>query len=422
MSGNNSGQGMGCSLWLIDFIYNKVTNRRIKKFNKQARALEEYDIISNDVLFPAISYRENIIISGGDTPERMSLCERLIQNCSNQKQAVIVLHMGNKELEQVVAKYNGVIANNQNRTFDAFTSFDLQEICQVVLETNRTKYEIKPSGRYILEVVYKLLSSAKKLPYFSNYAECPFYKLSDRINDRLTKGLITQAEADDLDSLLMMGQSESANVEAFFNDMKSFLSHIASENTNKPYGTSVLSAIKNKKILCIDINSSANIMLIELIVNSLNIAMSRGYVFTFFLDDIPITANELLKNALCQKSNHSNIICTNDLYALLNARDEVFSILVGEAEKTVLFSHGSHISCEMWAKYIGEYEKIEVSYNSNSGFNDSGNWSFNTNHGQQMKEKREYKVKPEELNRLYQNEAFIYDNKNGSLIQARIEL
>jgi len=421
VSGNNE-QGMGCMLWFIDFIHRIVVNRRIKRFNKQSRSLEEYESMSTDLIFPAESCQENIIISGGDVTERTHLCERLIQNCDNQKKSMIVLHLGNKTIEKIVTANNGVIANIQNKTFDAFTSFDFQEICQVVLDTCKVKYEIKSPGRYILQVVHELLTSANKLPYFSNFADCPFHKLSERINNRLKKSLITQDEADNLNSLLMMGQSESSKIEAFFNDMKSYLNHIASDNVKKPYGVSVLSAIKKQKIFCIDMNSSANIMLIELIVNSLNIAMSRGYEFTFFLDDIPIAANELLKNTLCQKSNHKNIICTKDLYALLNAGDDIFSTLVGEADKTILLTHNSHISCERWAKYIGEYEKIEVSHNMNSGFNDSGNWSYNTNQGQQMREKREYKVKPEEINRLSQNEAFIYDNQTGSLIQTRIEL
>jgi hypothetical protein len=203
--------------------------------------------------------------------------------------------------------------------------------------------------------------------------------------------------------------------------MKAQSSHIAVENANKSKNTiSILSAIKKGRILCVDLSSSSNVMLVDLIMNSLIIAMNRGYEFSIFLDDIPIVTNELLKNVLCQKSNHNNIICSKDLYALLNAKDDVFSTIVGETEKTVLLSHSSHISCERWAKFIGEYDKIDISENTNSGFNDSGRWSYNTNQGKTMREKREYKIKPEQINRLSQGEIYVFDNQTGSLIHTRV--
>ena len=161
-------------------------------------------------------------------------------------------------------------------------------------------------------------------------------------------------------------------------------------------------------------------MLVELIVNSLTIAMSRGYEFSLFLDDVAIANNEMLKNALCQKSSHNNIICSKDLYALLNGKDDVFTTLAGEAEKTILLSHGSHLSCEKWAKYIGEYDKIDVSHNRSGGFFQSGRWGYAQNQGQTMTEKREYKIKPEQINRLPHNGIFVYDNQTGSLIQSNI--
>jgi len=145
--------------------------------------------------------------------------------------------------------------------------------------------------------------------------------------------------------------------------------------------------------------------------------MSRGYEFSFFLDDVTIANNVMQKNALCQKSNHNNIIFAKDLFALLNGKDDVFTTLVGEAEKTVLLSHGSHLSCEKWSKYIGEYDKIDVTHNTNAGWSQSSKWGHSTNQGQTMTDKREYKVKPEQINRLSPDEIFVYDNQTGSLIQ-----
>lgn len=420
MSGNNDSGG-GTFLWMVDLITNAVNNRRVIKYNKQSRGLEKYKDITLDLLLPIESYQDNIIISGGDVQERLNLSERIISNAFNQRRPMIILHLANYALENMVINNRfGTIVNNNNKHFDAFTSFELQEICQVVLDTCKAKYDIKPPARYILQVVYELLACRNRRPYFSNFANCTFYKLSDRINDRLTQGYIMQDTANNLNSLLLMGQAECAKIDTFFYDMKSQIDHISTNNANNTGGKSILSAIKKDQILCIDLRSSANAMLMELIVNSLTIAMNRGYEFSLFIDDVAIVNNELLKNALCQKSNHNNIICSKDLYALLSGKDDVFSTLVGEAEKTILFSHASNISCDKWSKYFGEYDKIDVSHNSNSGWNKSSKWGYNSNHGKTMSDKREYKIKPEQINRLSQNEIFIYDNANGSLIQTSI--
>jgi len=418
---NQNDDGGGGFLWFVNQIGDFVTNRRIRKHNKQSRGLEEYQKITTDILFPAESYRENIIISGGDSVERLKFSSRIIQNSFLQKRAMIVLHLGNSSLESIITRNNfGVVVNKSNKRFDAFTSFELQEICQTVFDTCKTKYDIKPVGRYILQIVHELLACKNMRPYFSNFANCPYHQLSERINNRLAANLITQDAANNLHSLLMMGQTECAKIDSFFYDMKSQIGHIATDDANVTGGSSILSAIKKGQILCVDLNSSANVMLVELIVNSLTIAMNRGYEFSLFLDDVSIANNELLKNLLCQKSNHNNIICSKDLYALLNGKEDVFTTIVGEAEKTILMSHGSHLSCEKWSKYFGEYDKIDVSHNRNAGWSQSSKWGYSTNQGQTMTDKREYKIKPEQINRLSQGEVFVYDNQTGSLIQTHV--
>ena len=311
-SQNQNDQGGGCFLFLITWIFDIIQNRRIRKYNKQSRGLEEYKSITTDILFPADSFEENIIISGGDAGLRHKFSEQIIKNCFTHGRPIIVLHLANGGLENIIARNSwGVIASNRSKQFDAFTSLDLQEICQIVFDTHKAKYDIKPPGRYILQVVHELLTCQKMRPYFANYAGFAYHQLADKINDCLNRGLLTQDAANNLHSLLMMGQSECAKIDTFFYDMKAQLSHIAAVNPSASGGgMSILSAIKSGKILCLDLKSSANVMLVELIVNSLTIAMSRGYEFSLFLDDVAIANNEMLKNALCQKSGHNNIICS----------------------------------------------------------------------------------------------------------------
>jgi hypothetical protein len=420
MSSNNDSGG-GCFLWFVDFIAGIIRNKRIKKYNKQARGLEEYQSTAVGALFPSHTYKDSIIISGGSQNERLHICEGLIRNARNANHPVIILHTSNGAMENIMAQNGfGTIASERNKVFDAFTSFEFNEIVQAVTDTCKSKYDIKPTGRYVLQVAHDLLVNRGRKPFFSAFASCPYFELSDHITTRLNNNAITQNEADRLNSFLLTGQSECSKIDTFFSDMKSQTAYLSASNPNSGSTESVLSAIKKNQILCIDIRSSANVMLVELIVNSLIIAMNRGHVFSLMIDDIAFMNNEMLKNAVCQKSNHHNIIVSKDLYALTGGKEDVFSTLVGEAEKTVLFAHSSNVSCEKWSKYIGEYDKIDVAYNRNSGWNQSSKWGFNSNDGQTETLKRESKVKPDQINRLSPNEAFIYDHTTGSLMQTII--
>jgi hypothetical protein len=415
---NDSGNG--CFLFIIDWIASIFRNRRIRKYNKQARGVEEYQSTTVDALFPPHTYKDSIIISGGSQGERLHICEEILRNAYNASHPVIILHTANGAMENIIARNGfGTVVSARNKMFDAFTSFEFNEIYQVVTDTCKSKYDIKPAGRYVLQVVYDLLVNRGKKPYFSSFASCPYFKLSDQITARLTSGAITQDMADKLNSLLLTGQTECPKIDTFFNDMKSQIGYLSAPDPGGVSAASVLSTIKKKQILCIDVRSSANVMLMELIVNSLIIAMNRGYDFSLMVDEIALVNNEMLKNTVCQKASHRNIIVSKDLYALTGGKEDIFAAIIGEAEKTVLFAHSSGISCDKWSKYVGEYDKIDVSQNHNSGWSQSGK-SFNSGGSQTETLKREAKIKPEQINRLSQNEAFIYDHTSGSLIQTVI--
>jgi len=361
------------------------------------------------------------VVSGGYQGVRLHVCEELLRNAHQAGHPVIVLHANNDELgNMVIGNGFGTVVNERNRLFDAFTSFKFNEIAQAVLDTCRYRYDIKPAGRYVLQVVHDLLALDGKRPYFSEFASCQYFRLSDQIARKLSSGSITQDESDNLNSMLFTGQSECAKIESFFGEMKSQLDFLLAPDPPRVKAPSVLSTIKNNGILCIDMKSSSNIMLIELVVNSLIIAMNRGYDFSLMLNDVRFVNNEMLKNAVCHKSGHNNIIVSEDLYALTGGKEDVFATVVGDVEKTMLFAHKSSLSCEKWSKYIGEYDKIDVSFNQNSGWSKSSKWGYSSHDGQTEKLQREQKVKPEQIRCLWPDEAFVCDHTSGTLIQTII--
>jgi len=419
MSGNSSGGG--CLLWMIDSSSARRRNKKIMKYNQNERGVDTYQSINVGSLLPVSTYQDSIIVSGGDQGERAGICEQLIRNAYNMSHPMIILHTANGQLENVIAGNRfGAIASDRSKVFDAFADFSLNEISQTVMDTCKSRYDIKPSGRYILQIVYDLLVSRGLPPYFSAYASCPYFKLYEQIENHFDARVMSRDDADRLNSLLLTGQAECPKIDTFFSDVKAQIAYLSAPDPKKVSVVSVLSAIKNNQVLCIDLRSSANAILIELVVNSLVAAMNRGYGFSLLIDDVALTNNDMLKNAVLQTTNHQKIIVSKDLYALAGGKEDVFNALIGGAVKTILFSHSSNVSCEKWSKYIGEYDKIDVSHNRNSGFHQSSRLGYNTNDGQTETMKREHRIKPEQINRLQRNEAIIYDHSTGSLIHTVI--
>jgi len=418
---NQNNRGGGFLLWGINFVSSKIRNRKIRKYNTQARGLKQHANVTADFLFPPQSYQENIIISGGGSGDRLRFCEQILRNAQAQSQAVIVLTAGNVDLENLIAGGGlGIAASRQRKIFDAFTFLEMQDICQVILETNRQKYDIKHSGRYVLQVVFDVLQAQNLKPYFANFADFTYHKIPARINDCLARGLISQSKANDLNSYLAMGQSELSKIDAFFYNARAQMLHIAEVNPNNSGGFSALSAIWNNQIFLIDINSPSNTMLLELIVNTLLVAKNKGMNFSLMIDDIAISSSDSLKRLLSQRANHNNIIISQDVFTMLNGEERTFASAVGLADRTILLSHSSHISCEMWSKYIGNYDKIDLSRSAGGGWFQSSRWGYMSNQTQTETMKREQKIKPEEINRLPQGQIFAYDRQSGNLIQANV--
>ena len=172
--------------------------------------------------------------SGGGQGERLRLCEQIIRNAHNANHPIIIIHTANGALENIIAGNSlGTVVSGNNKMFDAFTSFEFNEIVQVVTDTCKAKYDIKPDCRYVLQVVYDLLVSQGRKPYFSSFANCPFFKLNDQIATRLGSGAISTDTADKLNSFLLTGQAECPKIDTFFSDLKSQIEYMSAKDPKR---------------------------------------------------------------------------------------------------------------------------------------------------------------------------------------------
>ncbi|MCL2169939.1 MAG: hypothetical protein FWB74_07935 [Defluviitaleaceae bacterium] len=418
---NQNDRGGGFLLWGINFVSSKIRNRKIKKFNTQARGVSQYANVTTDFLLPAQSYQDNIIVSGGSGADRLKFCEKILQNARGHHRPVVVLTSGNISLENIILQNGlGMVASRSRRIYDAFTFLELSDIYQVVLASGSQKYGISPTGRYILQIVYDILQAQNLRPYFANFASFTYHQIPERINDCLLRGLITQTKADELSNLFAMGKSELAKIDAFFHDASSQMAHIAETSPNSAGASSALSAIWNKQTILIDVGSLSSSILLESVASTLLTAVQKGLEFSLLVDNIPAPSGSPLQNILGQNSKNNNIICADDAFIMLGSDERAFSSIVGLTDKTILLSHSSNISSEMWSRHIGDYEKIDTSQSRGGGWFQSSRWGYVSNQSQTETLKREQKIKPEEINRLGQSQVVAYDSQEGVLIQANV--
>jgi hypothetical protein len=333
----------------------KTTQKKVIKTDIDSIAMFS---CNSQELFQKTTNNENILLSGKATSTRLKFAEQVIENAISEKHSMIILHKANKSLERLVENKNSVIiANSQQKVFDPFTYLTLLEITQLVFETQAAENDFKHNSRYLIQILYEIIACHGSRPYFSNFQNLKFSDITEILNSCMSIGLLNQEQADNLLSLLKMSESECEKVETFFREIATQIEHILAPDPNHTDAVSIISAIKNNKIFCIDIHSAKNTILVELIVNSLLVAKSRGYKFTLFLDDIYIPNREQQNEIFIRSNDHNVIISSSDIYLLVRGRDDIFSDTISEMDKIYIMAHDSQASCERWVAYLCRCDK-----------------------------------------------------------------
>lgn len=406
-------------------VLTALTMSRNEQINSANRGVTEYKPCTVDAFFEPANGLYNVVASGGHSAVRSAAIEAQALCAIQNGFPVIILHEGNTELCGRIKRTLAPLGNYQEISarsprFEPFYGLSELEIANQITETAPKEYDLKFNARYYIDGISTFIRKKGRHLSFQMFSTCPHALLFDKVDELQLQGNLSDQEAQEIKSKLMMGQSESLKIESYLADMKMETSQIAYRAKQGFQPTNVVSSLKKNAILCFDVSSSTNKLLINTIVFQCKLALMKGIQFALIIDSIPINANEAYENLI--KSSPDKIvkmISSDDIFAMVGGDDKLFAAIVGNSQTTIVMSHTSGHSAKMWSEVFGEYDKLEESYSTSRGASRRTPFSPfsspNYNRTVNINRNREYIVKPEAIMRMGQTEAYI-------LTAARAEL
>lgn len=253
------------------------------------------------------------------------------------------------------------------------------------------------------------------------FINCPHDVLFDKIDDAVVQGLISNQKATQIRNQLMQGQNERANVQTFFSQLSYQGAGVLSNKGNRNRVVNIKTAVEHKGMLMIDIGSSTNDILLNVLVNEVKDVLADGRRIMLVLDGININSNEVLSKIIKSLSSRCLItMLADDVYSMLGADDNLFHSIVGNASKCIVFSHRMGISCHKWSEIFGYYDIDKVSQNLGTNQNYQCDYGFGSSNSISVTTNREFVVKPEELSGLAPSEVYILDRNTGEFAYTTI--
>ncbi len=404
----------------------RVTKNTPEHRNMKRRGVTEYKPSELGGFFPPEEVADYMVVSGGSDKLRAETIEAYTELALYRRTPVIILHNGNRVLEQYMMTVLGPtgllgMINSTNRKYEPFVGKNSRTIGQMIAESAPKDLEIKANVRSYIEGMCRFLQSRKAVPTYQMLSTCPHGQMLLKVDEAVMKGTLSSVQGQEIKMRLMAGQNEYFKIENYFYDLEMQIDPILwryqKGNNEKPIN--ILSTLKNNGALMIDVGSSGNQMLLNLLLSELRVAQQQGNQMVCVLSGLDISNNEYLQHMLEQSSSKCKIaMVSRDVYASCNADDRLFNLLIGKSMKNIIFSHSSNVSATKWAEGIGSYDKEEASYSYSKGKSHSPMQLFastSSNQGMSISMKREYIVKPEEILRMQEREVYIYTKATNEL-------
>lgn len=417
--------------WMNDWFGAMMAASDTRKLRKELRNIDRANLANQGIVRYRPSQIENffdlgeplgsMVFSGGAAYIRNRAVVRAAECALSQGQAVLVLHCGNRELERSLEQYFGgsvCLVNRSNPVYDPFLGASTDNITRLTMAAAGGR-GIGNAGRYYLNGMTDFARAKGVAPYGRMYLNCPHLTLIDNVNNCEASGRITGAQARQILSELMQGETERGNVESFFSTLSAQADGIIARK-NEPYAVNVAWAVKNGLALAVDVQSAANVQLVCLLIEEAQLQAASGGRMTVVLDGLPVMAAEGLKNAVSTGGNNSFILSSDDAYADFGGDDNLFFAFMGRCTKLVVSRHNSAYTCQKFADTFGSYDKQEISSTYAKNVNYLGRYGLGASQTANVSVKRENVVKAEEIQRMATDEVYILDKATGELANVQV--
>ena len=404
-------------------INNRINRKMLKKIaeaNEINQGIVRYRPSQIEAFIDDISPTENMLFSGGANSIRIRAMLRAIECAWLQGYMVLVIHCGNSELEQGLSSYFGAnnvcLVNRNNPSYDPFAGASNAEIARLVISSAAKSYKINSAGRYYLYGVSDYIRSNQKNPMCYMFINCPHFTLIDRVNDAESQGRISPNNARMIVSQIMQGEVERGGIESFFHELSLQGSSVLAKKSNAAHAVNLMITTSRQQVFSVDIQSTSNSLLISLLINETEAIISQGRKMLVLVDNIRIGASDVLANYIKHAgSTNSAIVSSDDAFSEFGGSDNDFFAFAGKCSKMIISKHSSAYSCQKISDAIGSYDKQEISGSYSRNVNYFGRWGMGTGQTENVSIKRENIVKPEEIQRLNNDEVYILDKHSGEL-------
>lgn len=399
----------------------RQTARNIEKNNELRKNITRYEPSDIEGFIERDPHVGSYIISGGHALYRARAAASIAACSLVQNVPIIILHEGNLELQnQIVAatsfSKDRVIIAKGTSVYDPFYNRTNQEICNLIINSTRNPADIGPIGQQYLTGVSEFIRSKQIPPYCEMFVSCPHDELFDKIDDAEKKGYLPSTKAIQIRNHLMQGQGERAGIQSFFSQLSYQGAGILSNRGSRNSAVNVKTAVNHNGLLMIDIGSSTNDILLNLLINEVKECLAAGKRIMLLLDGININSNDLLSKIIKSLSSRClTTLVSEDVYSMLGADDNLFNSFAGNACKCIVFQHSIGVSCTKWADVFGYYDVNKISQNVSNTQNYQWGYGFGSANSINVSTEREHIVKPEELARLNMNEVYILDRNAQEL-------
>lgn len=406
------------------WISQKQTNKTIKNIhmnNLNNKNVAEYLPSEIEGFFDPYEPVGSTVISGGQAENRAKAVAAACICALNNNIPAIVLHESNDCLENKIwstfqASGGITIINKNNPIYDPISGLTNSEIGQLVINSAPKGNDIKPGARQYMDGIAEFVRSQNVSPYCDIFIRCPHDTLFDRLDAVNKKGKLSDTDAQKIRNLLMQGQSERASLESFFTRLGYQGKYLLANKTAVQRSENIRKTVEHNSLIMIDIQSSTNNILLNIIVNEIQDALASGKKLLLVIDTISTDSNELLGQLIKSHSSRCiSVISSDDVYAMLGSNDNLFSTMVGTAQKCIVYSHRTGISCGKWSDVFGYYDVDKISQNIGSNQNYQSGYSYGSSNSINVNNIKEHRIKPQEIGSMTPNEVFILNGATGEL-------
>ena len=361
---------------ILGFIINFIRRRRL--IGRVRRRVEDIEH-GNEIQKAVGEYQDapiglgNVVVSGNNNSIRNRVACAMAHNAYEHGRPVIVLHCGNKDLEEMLdTAFSGEsgfhCVNTRNPIYDPFDGLPKEEISQLVLNSSGTSNKVDRSGGVYINGLTDYLTTRGRRTLTRTYIECPHDQIFNRVKQEQAAGHISAEDATYIVSQLTQGKMEQGAVEQYFRNLNLQASCILASKSNVDRATSIKKTIAEKDVIIIDLISASNNLLISVVLQELRNAMAEGREYTLVLDSIPVDSSESLGQLLRNYSNACNFVySSSDVYAETQSTEALFNTIMARANNVFVMQHNSAETNRRFSENFGHYRKIEITRTFTTG-------------------------------------------------------